>query len=78
MHDDFLQNHSNLQCSYNAYRQEVSKKMNISFATLGVEECEPCLAHKMSNHEHEHEETCKTCKNWKNHMQRAQLSRQEI
>ena len=31
----------------------------------------------MSNHEHEREETCKTCENWKNHVQRAQLSRQE-
>ena len=76
MHDDFLQDHPNLQCSYNAYRKEISKKMNISFATLG-EECEPCLAHKMSNHEHERKETCKTCENWKNHEQRAQLSRQE-
>ena len=42
---------------------EVSKKMNINFATLGIEECEPCLAHGMSNHEHEREEPCKTCEN---------------
>ena len=48
---------------------EVLKKKNISFATLGVEECEPCLAHTMLNHEHEREETCKTCKNRKNLVQ---------
>ena len=31
----------------------------------------------MSNHEHEREETCKTCENWKHHVQKAQLSRQD-
>ena len=60
-----------------AYRKKFSQKINICFATLGVKECEPCLAHKISNHEDECEETCKTCKNWKNQVQTAQLSRQE-
>ena len=73
MHDDFLQNHPKLQCSYNAYREEVLKKMNISFAMLGVGKCKPCIAHKMSNHEHECEETCKTCENWKNIIKKTAI-----
>ena len=48
MHDDFLQNHSNSQCSYIVYREEVSQKIIICFATLGEEECEPCLAYKIN------------------------------
>ena len=43
MHKDYVVSSGN--CSYEAYRKEVSLK-NISFAALGKEECEACLEYK--------------------------------
>nr|CAI5847251.1 unnamed protein product [Callosobruchus analis] len=41
MFNDFKMKHPDFICSYELYRQEV-KKMNISFAQLGGEECFTC------------------------------------
>ena len=50
--------------------------MNISFVTLGEEECEDCIMYE--NHEHgniEEGNTCKTCDSWKAHVESAKVSR---
>ncbi|KAK3714246.1 hypothetical protein RRG08_057723 [Elysia crispata] len=45
----FLENHPNLQVGYDSYRKRVVAK-GISFAKLGVEECEQCMAFKLHEH----------------------------
>ena len=42
MYRDFVEGHTDFSIKYNTYRKHV-RKMNISFAKLGEEECEQCL-----------------------------------
>ena len=75
MHKDFLKKYPDSHCSYNLYREEVAK-LNISFKVLGVEECETCLSHKMADHDHLHDQFCKKCNSWNEHVKRAKISRE--
>ena len=49
MHNLFLEQHLNLKVGYESYRKRVAAK-GISFAKLGVEECEQCMAFKQHEH----------------------------
>ena len=62
MHSLFLENHPNLQVGYDSYRKRVVAK-GISFAKLGVEECEQCMAFKLHEHSQPQENPdCDSCK----------------
>ncbi|GFR73255.1 CAI-1 autoinducer sensor kinase/phosphatase CqsS, partial [Elysia marginata] len=58
MHNHFVENHPDLQVGYNSYRKRVVAR-SISFARLGVEECEQCMAFKL--HEHSQPEQNPNC-----------------
>lgn len=74
MHQDFKHKNPNMACSYATYRKIV-KQMNISFVKLGEEECEICEAHNLHVHDNETEENCAQCNDWKDHSERAKVSR---
>ena len=76
MWENYEEKYPSFQCSYNVYRSVVSKEINISFTKLGVEQCELCLAHEKAEHEHLSDESCSECDRWKEHVKRAQLSRE--
>jgi len=64
MHKHFMENF-NGNCSLELYRREVKKK-NISFAKLGLEECETCEHFKIHKNETAHDannnkDCCRTC-----------------
>ncbi|KAK3759932.1 hypothetical protein RRG08_014169 [Elysia crispata] len=62
IHSLFLENHPNLQVGYDSYRKRVVAKA-ISFAKLGVEECEQCMAFKLHEHSQPQENLdCDSCK----------------
>ncbi|VVC98686.1 unnamed protein product [Leptidea sinapis] len=46
MHTDFNKLYPDLACSYEVYRRVV-KKLNMSFAVLGNEECELCAVYNV-------------------------------
>ncbi|GFR77101.1 CAI-1 autoinducer sensor kinase/phosphatase CqsS [Elysia marginata] len=46
MHSHFVEKHPDLQVGYDSYRKRVVAR-GISFARLGVEECEQCMAFKL-------------------------------
>ncbi|GFR65791.1 CAI-1 autoinducer sensor kinase/phosphatase CqsS [Elysia marginata] len=57
MHSHFEEKHPDLQVGYDSYRKRVVAR-GISFARLGVEECEQCMAFKL--HEHSQPEKTQT------------------
>ncbi|XP_031327380.1 uncharacterized protein LOC116160352 [Photinus pyralis] len=78
LHQDFLTKHPDLKISYEKYRV-VAKKMNISLANLGHEECESCEGFSLHDKSHTKdnlEETCDVCRTWKKHIDRATKSRE--
>ncbi|KAK3801238.1 hypothetical protein RRG08_039109 [Elysia crispata] len=61
-HSLFLENHPNLQVEYDSYRKRVVAK-GISFAKLGVEECEQCMVFQLHEHSQPQENPdCDSCK----------------
>lgn len=79
MHRDFITTHPNIKCSYELYRICVSKDGNISFASLGHEECELCESFKLHNPahtEHSLSEDCSDCNFWKEHIKKAKEGRE--
>ena len=76
MHADFVSKHQ-VACSYQVYRQMVHD-MNISFATLGQEECDKCEEFRLHNPQHRSDslsDGCDVCQNWNKHMKRATEAR---
>ena len=70
MYSYFLEEHPDMNVSYQSYRRRVDEK-GISFVKLGVEECETCLSFKF--HEHQTPDDypdCETCKALLEHRQR--------
>lgn len=77
MHEDFLNKNPNFKCSYEKYRV-VAKKMNVSLANLGHEECESCEVFNLHNKSHTKnnlDENCDVCMTWSKHIERANKSR---
>ena len=77
MHQDFLEKHE-IKCSYEVYRNIVTKEMNISFTRLGHEECESCEMFLLYNPAHGKNslcESCETCSMWQIHIDKANQSR---
>lgn len=75
VHKDFLEKYPDLKCSYDVYRCQL-KKMKISFAKLGHEECETCEQFKL--HGHKQDELVpdgQECQNWSKHINSAKESR---
>lgn len=76
MHNDFLEKHPESKCSYDVYRCQV-KKMKISFAKLGHEECETCEQFKLHGHKQNNLiPECQECQNWTKHINAAKESRE--
>ena len=78
MYRHFLETHTNEKCSYEIYRKVVKSK-NISFTKLGHEECELCEGFQLHNALHNStnlDENCEVCQKWKNHIKRANKSRE--
>lgn len=74
MHNDFLNKYKDHKSvSYDVYRKEI-KKMGISFAKLGHEECETCEEWKLHGHQ-EIEINCDVCSKWKSHKDAADEAR---
>ncbi|KAK4873128.1 hypothetical protein RN001_015157 [Aquatica leii] len=76
MYKDFIEKYPNTKLSYETYRKKI-KQRGISFAKLGHEECDVCESFRL----HEHDEnnivdSCVTCGSWKQHITRANDSRQ--
>lgn len=79
MYDNFKLKHPNFQISYNVYRLNV-KKLNISSATLGCEECFSCETFKLHRTGSKHDGTnldCEICTTWKIHNDKYYAARQE-
>lgn len=81
MHQDFSQKYPNINISYELYRQQVDE-MNISFATLGHEECWQCetfdLHSKNSKHDKKNlNSDCEDCEKWRIHHENAVEARNE-
>nr|CAI5858334.1 unnamed protein product [Callosobruchus analis] len=81
MFNDFKMKHPDFICSYELYRQEV-KKMNISFAQLGGEECFTCSAFEVHKNDsgHEYEITsleCDSCQKYYEHKTKYRNAREE-
>ncbi len=77
MHDDYLTTDST-KCGYEVYRKEV-KKLNISFAVLGNEECEQCMTagvHETENHSGKSLDSCKECQKQEVHLRKAKEARE--
>jgi len=73
MYNDFVEKHAKV--SYQTYRRVVSS-MNISFVKLGEEECEECMLHESHQHvDRDATEDCTECIKWKEHIERARVSR---
>lgn len=79
MHEDFLTKNPTSKCSYEKYRV-VAKKMNVSLAKLGHEECESCEVFNLHNKNHDKnnlDESCDDCTKWRRHNERARKSREK-
>lgn len=81
MYNDYLEKYPDKKISYELYRKEV-KKMNISFAVLGHEECWQCESFqnhtKTSKHSKDNIPTdCEQCKSWEEHHKNAIAARKE-
>lgn len=81
MYNDFKAKHPAINFSYYLYRDVVSK-MNISFATLGHEECFTCAAFKnhesSTNHDSKNlQNNCAECCSWNKHIGMANSARQQ-
>lgn len=75
---DFREKHPDFVCSYEVYRNVVTKEMKISFTKLGHEECEVCETFLLHNPEHTKENPCTDCDeclSWKIHMTKANEAR---
>lgn len=79
MHKQFLELYGPKSCSYEFYRQTISKRLNISLTKLGNEECEKCLVFKFHKETHTPDlsETCNRCLSYKNHIKNASEAREE-
>lgn len=80
MHKDFQKSHPDVKCSYELYRKNLAD-LNISFVTLGHEECETCEVFKLHNPDHQ-ENTglqleCEECKQWEKHRNKAKEAREK-
>lgn len=76
MYENFKDNHTAYELSYVTYLRRVEAK-NISFAKLGLEECEKCMEFSLM---HSHEETaadCDVCIAKDSHVQHAAQARAE-
>lgn len=68
LYSDFRERHPEFVCSYEVYRNVVTKEMKISFTKLGHEECEICETFVLHNPEHTKENPCTDCQeclSWK-------------
>jgi len=75
MHADFIEKYPNIQIFYEFYRLKVKEK-NISFATLGHEDCEVCESFKLPDHTEENmQSNCEICTAKKEHTLRYKNSR---
>jgi len=73
MYEDFRA--KNGEISYQTYRRVLSS-VNISFVKLGEEECEECMLY--NNHQHADSnatDNCTDCVKWREHIERAHVSR---
>lgn len=81
MHNDFMEKHKNIDCSYYTYRAFVKDHMKISFTKLGHEECEQCEIFKQHDNSHSgnslHLDTCEVCKKWNAHIKKTQEARKK-
>ncbi|XP_039288678.1 uncharacterized protein LOC111055158 isoform X2 [Nilaparvata lugens] len=77
MHNDFIETHKNLNCSYELYRNVISE-MKISFVKLGHEECERCETfqkHDVSHAKEPDEKNCLVCQNYSLHKKKYEQAR---
>lgn len=77
MHGDYIDKKLG-KCSYDLYRQVVSKDMNISFAQLGHEECEACEEYELHDISHPNQPLdfeCEICKEFAIHRHKYTESR---
>ncbi|XP_030746373.1 uncharacterized protein LOC115891019 [Sitophilus oryzae] len=76
MFELFKSQYPTMKVSYEAYRLRVKVK-NISFASLGHEECERCEEFKLHDHTKDDlQENCEKCCSWKKHIDHAKDSRE--
>jgi hypothetical protein len=76
MHQGFIVTHPDYKCCYVTYLQEV-KKLNISFARLGEEECELCSRLAQEQHTNCDDGTCITCNKREEHKRHVAAARQQ-
>lgn len=80
MYKDFQKSHPDVKCSYELYRKNLSD-LNISFVTLGHEECETCEIYKIHNPGHREDNglhlECDKCQEWDNHRNKARAAREK-
>lgn len=84
LYEHYKKNHPpNMIGSYRLYSQVV-REQNISFAKLGIEECEYCAifsAHENASGHHRDDlpnfDDCVTCDRWFTHINRANIARAE-
>ncbi|KAK9700381.1 hypothetical protein QE152_g31269 [Popillia japonica] len=79
MYNDFKEKHPNFKISYNVYRLQV-KKLNISFKTLGCEECFSCgtyIRHEIESKHDGNNLGCEICSAWKFHHEKYTTSSEE-
>ncbi|CAH1099867.1 unnamed protein product [Psylliodes chrysocephalus] len=75
MFGDFQMSNRKIPCSYDLYRSIV-QKLNISFVTLGHEECEICENFKIHPHSEENlQNDCSDCEKWSKHINRSKDAR---
>ncbi|XP_065677369.1 uncharacterized protein LOC124808549 [Hydra vulgaris] len=76
MHNDFTHKYPEQQISYEYYRLAIKKK-NISFATLGHEECEFCEKFCLHGHDADNlNNDCDDCQQYINHKIRYEEARE--
>lgn len=77
MFETFKSQYPDMKVSYEAYRLRVKAK-NISFASLGHEECEQCEEFNLhDNHQKQNlQKDCKKCISWEKHIDHARESRE--
>lgn len=78
LYSDFKEKNTNFACSYEVYRNVVTKEMKISFTKLGHEECEICETFSLHNPDHTKENPCVDCEKclcWKSHITKANEAR---
>ncbi|KAG5862079.1 hypothetical protein JTB14_024279 [Gonioctena quinquepunctata] len=76
MFETFKSQYPDMKVSYEAYRLRVKAK-NISFASLGHEECEQCEEFNLHGHQkQDFQKNCIKCTSWKKHIDQARDSRE--